>query len=66
MLSCWIFLKDFHQHRQQDFTFILDGVFHILELQMASLNNYLPGARKSVLYIVETSGYMTFRILCMN
>ncbi|KAF9792467.1 high-temperature-induced dauer-formation protein-domain-containing protein [Thelephora terrestris] len=41
-------------HRQQDFMFILDGIINILELQMASLNNYLPGAKKSVPYIVET------------
>lgn len=40
--------------------FILDGIVNILELQMASLNNYLPGAKKSVPYIVETSGCRVF------
>ena len=57
MSSRQTLLKYFYQHRQQDFTFILDGIVKILELQMASLNNYLPGARKSVPYIAETSGY---------
>ena len=46
--------------------FILDGVVNILELQMASLNNYLPGSRKSVPYIIETSRYISLRILCIG
>ncbi|KAG6849590.1 hypothetical protein H0H93_007175 [Arthromyces matolae] len=40
-------------HRSQDFDFILDGVVGILEQQAASMNNLLPGARKSVLYVNE-------------
>ncbi|KAJ7135027.1 high-temperature-induced dauer-formation protein-domain-containing protein [Mycena crocata] len=41
-------------HRTQDFGFILDGIVGILEQQMATMNNLLPGARKSVPYINET------------
>ncbi|KAG5652956.1 hypothetical protein H0H81_002964 [Sphagnurus paluster] len=41
-------------HRPQDFEFILSGITGILEQQMATMNNLLPGARKSVPYINET------------
>ncbi|KAJ6623397.1 high-temperature-induced dauer-formation protein-domain-containing protein [Mycena sp. CBHHK59/15] len=41
-------------HRTQDFAFVLDGIMGILEQQMATMNNLLPGARKSVPYINET------------
>ncbi|KAJ7285605.1 high-temperature-induced dauer-formation protein-domain-containing protein [Mycena rebaudengoi] len=41
-------------HRTQDFAFVLDGIVGILEQQMATMNNLLPGARKSVPYINET------------
>ncbi|KAJ7098145.1 high-temperature-induced dauer-formation protein-domain-containing protein [Mycena belliarum] len=41
-------------HRTQDFAFVLDGIAGILEQQMATMNNLLPGARKSVPYINET------------
>ncbi|KAI0050002.1 hypothetical protein FA95DRAFT_1537035 [Auriscalpium vulgare] len=41
-------------HRTDDFAFIIDGVLGILEQQMASFNNILPGSRKSVPYIVDT------------
>ncbi|KAG6829848.1 hypothetical protein H0H92_003291 [Tricholoma furcatifolium] len=41
-------------HRSQDFDLIIDGVAGIFEQQMASMNNLLPGARKSVPYIHET------------
>ncbi|ESK85891.1 hypothetical protein Moror_2314 [Moniliophthora roreri MCA 2997] len=40
-------------HRTQDFTFILDGILGIMEQEIASMNNILPGARKSVPYIAE-------------
>jgi len=40
-------------HRSSDFELILRGVFEILEQQMASINNLLPGSRRSVPYIVE-------------
>ncbi|KAJ6455814.1 high-temperature-induced dauer-formation protein-domain-containing protein [Mycena sanguinolenta] len=41
-------------HRTQDFAFILNGIVGILEQQMATMNNLLPGARKSIPYINET------------
>ncbi|KAF5387064.1 hypothetical protein D9615_001793 [Tricholomella constricta] len=41
-------------HRSQDFEYILNGVVGILEQQMATMNNLLPGARKSVPYVNET------------
>ncbi|KAN0141309.1 High-temperature-induced dauer-formation domain containing protein [Lactarius tabidus] len=41
-------------HRTADFTFVTDGVLGILEQQMASINNMLPGSRRSVPYVVET------------
>lgn len=41
-------------HRTPDFAFIIDGVLGILEQQMASINNMLPGSRRSVPYVVET------------
>jgi hypothetical protein len=52
------------QHRTADFAFIFDGIFGILEQQMASINNMLPGSRRSVPYIVDTSEcyYLSFRV----
>ncbi|KAG6844484.1 hypothetical protein H0H87_006558 [Tephrocybe sp. NHM501043] len=41
-------------HRSQDFDFIINGVAGILEQQMATMNNLLPGARRAVLYTNET------------
>ncbi|KAI0060891.1 hypothetical protein BV25DRAFT_1806699 [Artomyces pyxidatus] len=41
-------------HRTEDFSFIIDGILGILEQQMASINNLLPGSRRSVPYIVDT------------
>ncbi|KAJ7172707.1 high-temperature-induced dauer-formation protein-domain-containing protein [Mycena filopes] len=41
-------------HRTQDFAFVLGGIVGILEQQMATMNNLLPGAKKSVPYINET------------
>ncbi|KAI0933902.1 hypothetical protein AcW1_005595 [Taiwanofungus camphoratus] len=41
-------------HRSNDFAFILNGIISIFEEQMASINNLLPGSKKSVPYIVET------------
>ncbi|KAI0340618.1 hypothetical protein BDW22DRAFT_1360028 [Trametopsis cervina] len=40
-------------HRSSDFDFILQGAISILEEQMASIHNLLPGSRKSVPYIAE-------------
>ncbi|KAF8061471.1 high-temperature-induced dauer-formation protein-domain-containing protein [Lyophyllum atratum] len=41
-------------HRSQDFEFIVNGIAGILEQQMATMNNLLPGARKSIPYTNET------------
>ncbi|KAH9057125.1 high-temperature-induced dauer-formation protein-domain-containing protein [Lactarius deliciosus] len=41
-------------HRTTDFAFVIDGVLGILEQQMASTNNMLPGSRRSIPYVVET------------
>ncbi|OCH95639.1 hypothetical protein OBBRIDRAFT_745433 [Obba rivulosa] len=41
-------------HRANDFTFIMNGIVGILEEEMASHNNLLPGSKKSMPYIVET------------
>lgn len=43
------------KHRTQDFAFIMDGITNILEQQLAVANNLLPGSRKSVPYVPETS-----------
>ncbi|KAF5376543.1 hypothetical protein D9757_008307 [Collybiopsis confluens] len=40
-------------HRTQDFQFILDGIYGIMEQQVMSMNNILPGARKSTPYVAE-------------
>ncbi|PFH52389.1 hypothetical protein AMATHDRAFT_56905 [Amanita thiersii Skay4041] len=41
-------------HRTQDFEFTFRGVLGILNQQVSSINNLLPGARKSVPYTPET------------
>ncbi|KAJ7063078.1 high-temperature-induced dauer-formation protein-domain-containing protein [Mycena amicta] len=41
-------------HRTQDFTFVADGIMGILEQQMATMGNILPGAKKPVPYMNET------------
>lgn len=43
------------KHRTQDFAFILGGITNILEQELAVANNLLPGSRKSVPYLPETS-----------
>jgi hypothetical protein len=46
---------DLWQHRDQDFEFIITGIVGILEQQMISVNKLLPGAKKALPYITETS-----------
>lgn len=46
------------QHRSQDFAFIFEGVMGIMEQQISSLNPLLPGARKSIPHIPETSTFV--------
>ncbi|OBZ75188.1 Hid-1 family protein P27G11.12 [Grifola frondosa] len=52
-------------HRANDLAFILNGVISIFEDQMASVNNLLPGSRKSVPYIVETIAFF-WKIIELN
>ncbi|KAI0736870.1 high-temperature-induced dauer-formation protein-domain-containing protein [Fomitopsis betulina] len=40
-------------HRPTDFAFILQGIIVIFEQQMASMNNLLPGSKRSVPHIAE-------------
>ncbi|VDB97691.1 unnamed protein product [Peniophora sp. CBMAI 1063] len=41
-------------HRPADFEIIFNGILGVLEQEMITINNVLPGARKSVPYIPET------------
>ncbi|KZP20792.1 hypothetical protein FIBSPDRAFT_919775 [Athelia psychrophila] len=41
-------------HRIQDFEFITEGVIGVFQQHMASVNNLLPGAKKSIPYISDT------------
>ncbi|WVQ99152.1 hypothetical protein IAU59_006284 [Kwoniella sp. CBS 9459] len=41
-------------HRKEDFSFILDGIIGILQEHNAVTNNYLPGSKKPIPYILET------------
>ncbi|OCF31019.1 hypothetical protein I316_07290 [Kwoniella heveanensis BCC8398] len=41
-------------HRKEDFSFILDGIIGILQEHNAVTNNYLPGSKKPLPYILET------------
>jgi len=43
------------KHRTQDFTFILDGFTNILNRQLVAANNILPGSKRSIPYMTETS-----------
>lgn len=40
-------------HRKDDFAFVLGGIIGILEEHMAHTNNYLPGSKKPVPYLLE-------------
>jgi len=45
------------QHRTQDFAFVVEGIIGIFEQQMASTNNLLPGAKKSISYVIDTGKF---------
>ncbi|KAK8864156.1 hypothetical protein IAR55_001402 [Kwoniella newhampshirensis] len=52
-------------HRKEDFSFILDGIIGTLQEHNAVLNNYLPGSKSPVPYILET--YMLlWRMIDLN
>ncbi|CEI93251.1 hypothetical protein RMCBS344292_07490 [Rhizopus microsporus] len=40
-------------HRAQDFQFLIDGIYRILDNPMQTLNNYIPGSLKRARYHVE-------------
>lgn len=40
-------------HRKDDFAFVLGGIIGILDEHMAHTNNYLPGSKKPVPYLLE-------------
>lgn len=42
------------QHRIQDFEFITEGIIGVFQQHNASVNNLLPGAKKSIPYISDT------------
>ncbi|KAI0033263.1 high-temperature-induced dauer-formation protein-domain-containing protein [Vararia minispora EC-137] len=52
-------------HRPTDFDFVIDGILGILEQQMVTIVNLLPGARKSVPYISETI-ILTWKMIELN
>ncbi|KAF5331063.1 hypothetical protein D9619_005935 [Psilocybe cf. subviscida] len=41
-------------HRSQDFEYLFDGMMGIMEQQIATVKNLLPGAKKSLPYMTET------------
>jgi len=41
-------------HRPADFDFIITGILGILEQEMVTLSNLLPGSHKSIVYLPET------------
>jgi len=43
------------KHRTQDFEYVFEGIISIMEQQIATFKNILPGARKSLPYITESS-----------
>jgi hypothetical protein len=52
-------------HRTQDFDFIHQGIVNILDQQIASTHNLLPGAKKSVPYAPETVIFL-WKVLELN
>ncbi|KAL7421522.1 hypothetical protein Q5752_003291 [Cryptotrichosporon argae] len=52
-------------HRKDDFAFVLGGILGILEEQISVTNNYLPGAKKPVPYILETF-MLLWRLVDLN
>jgi len=47
--------RNVRKHRTQDFEYLFEGIISIVEQQIATFKNLLPGARKSLPYITETS-----------
>ncbi|KAK1222795.1 hypothetical protein PQX77_014363, partial [Marasmius sp. AFHP31] len=53
-------------HRTPDFAFVLDGVIGIMEQEIASMNNILPGARKSIPYVSENTVIFFWKMIELN
>jgi len=51
---------NYFQHRSQDFEYLLEGITGIMEQQTAAIKNFLPGAKKSLPYITETSEFVGY------
>lgn len=52
-------------HRKDDLAFVLNGILAILEEHTATMNNYLPGSKKPVPYLLEA--YMLlWRLVDLN
>ena len=43
------------KHRTQDFEYIFNGIIVVMEQQSATVKNILPGAKKSLPHVTETS-----------
>ena len=43
------------KHRTQDFEYIFKGIITVMEQQTATVGNILPGAKKSLPHVTETS-----------
>lgn len=52
-------------HRKDDLAFVLNGILAILEEHTATMNNYLPGSKKPIPYLLEA--YMLlWRLVDLN
>ena len=43
------------KHRTQDFEYLFNGFVTVMEQQTETVKNILPGAKKSLPYVTETS-----------
>ena len=48
------------KHRTQDFEYLFNGIITVMEQQTETVKNILPGAKKSLPYVTETSERGTF------
>jgi hypothetical protein len=52
-------------HRKDDFAFVLGGILGILEEHTAVANNYLPGSKKPIPYLLEAF-MLLWRLVDLN
>lgn len=43
------------KHRTQDFEYLFNGIITVMEQQTETVKNILPGAKKPLPYVTETS-----------